>query len=80
MQAIILAAGMGSRLKELTSDHTKGMVEVNGISMMERMLRQLDEKNLNKVVVVVGYKADDSMAYIDALNSKPKIEYVNNAS
>ena len=78
MQAIILAAGMGSRLKELTSDHTKGMVEVNGISMMERMLRQLDEKNLNKIVVVVGYKADDFIDYIDALNIKTKIEYVNN--
>lgn len=44
MQAIILAAGMGKRLKELTDDNTKCMVKVNGITMIERMLMQLDSK------------------------------------
>ena len=34
MQAIILAAGMGKRLKELTSNATKCMVEVNGVTMI----------------------------------------------
>ena len=42
MQAVILAAGLGSRLKKLTENNTKSMVEVNGISLMERMLRILD--------------------------------------
>ena len=37
MQAVILAAGLGSRLKKLTENNTKSMVEVNGISLMERM-------------------------------------------
>ena len=44
MQAIILAAGMGKRLKELTKDQTKCMVEVNGVTLIERTLRQLDRK------------------------------------
>ena len=43
MQAVILAAGLGSRLKKLTENNTKSMVEVNGISLMERMLRILDK-------------------------------------
>ena len=38
MQAIILAAGMGKRLKELTQDNTKCMVKVDGISLIERAL------------------------------------------
>lgn len=45
MQAIILAAGMGKRLKELTKDNTKCMVEVNGVPLIDRMLHQL-EKNI----------------------------------
>ena len=40
MQAIILAAGMGKRLKELTKNNTKCMVKVNGVTLIERMLRQ----------------------------------------
>ena len=52
MQAIILAAGMGKRLKELTRDNTKCMVKVNGVTLIERMLKQLDKLNLSKVVMV----------------------------
>ena len=48
MQAIILAAGMGKRLKELTSHATKCMVEVNGVSMIARALSQLDALNLQR--------------------------------
>lgn len=44
MQAIILAAGMGRRLKELTQDNTKCMVKVNGVTLIERMLRQIEKK------------------------------------
>ena len=46
MQGLILAAGMGSRLKKLTENNTKSMVEVNGVSLIERMLRILDLKKL----------------------------------
>ena len=48
MQAIILAAGMGKRLKELTKDNTKCMVKVNGVSLIERLLNQLDKKDLTQ--------------------------------
>ena len=56
MQAIILAAGMGKRLKELTQDNTKCMVKVDGISLIERALGQLDRLGLSKIVIVVGYE------------------------
>ncbi len=51
MQALILAAGMGKRLKGLTEKNTKCMVEVNGVTLAERMLSQLDRKHLSKVAV-----------------------------
>ena len=44
MQAIILAAGMGKRLKDYTKNNTKCMVEVCGETLIERMLKQLDQK------------------------------------
>ena len=70
MQAIILAAGMGKRLKELTKDSAKCMLEVNGITLIERMIRQLDKINLSQIVIVVGYKSKSVIEYIDSLNQK----------
>lgn len=42
MQAIILAAGMGKRLKELTQNNTKCMIKVHNQTLIERMLKQLE--------------------------------------
>ncbi len=78
MQAIILAAGMGKRLKELTSHATKCMVEVNGVSMIARALSQLDALNLKRIVLVVGYEGQKLMDFVDSLNIRTPIEYVNN--
>lgn len=78
MQAIILAAGMGKRLKELTNNNTKCMVKVNNTTMIERMLRQLDALNLSSIVIVIGYKGNELMEYINTLNVKTPINYVNN--
>lgn len=78
MQAMILAAGMGKRLKELTSNATKCMVEVNGVTMIERMLSQLDKRNLQRIVIVVGYEGQKLMDYIESLEIRTPIIYVNN--
>lgn len=78
MQAIILAAGMGKRLKDLTKNNTKCMVEVNGVSLIDRMLHQLERKGLSKIVVVVGYEGKKLMKYIDSLQIQTPIVYVNN--
>ena len=78
MQAIILAAGMGKRLKELTKDNTKCMVKVNGVTIIERMLRQLERLKLNRIVIVVGYKGKELIDYISCLGIKTPVEYINN--
>lgn len=78
MQAIILAAGMGKRLKELTSNATKCMVEVNGVTMIERVLHQLDALKLSKIILVVGYEADKLIEYINTLDIKTNICFVTN--
>ena len=78
MQAIILAAGMGKRLRELTSDSTKCMIKVNGVTLIERMLMQLDRLELSRIVLVVGYKADTLKSFLNTIGIKTPIEYVEN--
>ena len=64
MQAIILAAGMGRRLGELTRNNTKCMVRVNGVALIDRLLNQLVPLNLRRVVIVVGYEGQKLRDYI----------------
>lgn len=78
MQAIILAAGMGKRLKELTQDNTKCMVKVNGVTLIERMLRQLERQHLSRIVIVVGYQGQKLIDFIATLGVQTPIVYVNN--
>ena len=78
MQAIILAAGMGKRLKEVTQDNTKCMVKVNGVTLIERMLHQLERQYLSRIVIVVGYKGQKLIDYIATLDIQTPIVYVNN--
>ena len=78
MQAIILAAGMGKRLKELTKNNTKCMVKVNGVTLIDRMLHQLEKQRLSRIVIVVGYEGQKLIDYIDTLGIRTPIVYVQN--
>jgi len=78
MQGMILAAGMGKRLKELTRDNTKCMVKVNGVTLIERMLRQLDRLYLSRIVIVTGYEGQKLIDYIDTLHIKTPVCFINN--
>ena len=78
MQGLILAAGMGKRLKFLTNNNTKCMVKVNGVTMIERALRILDKKCLSRIVIVVGYEGQKLIDYIGTLNVKTPVVFINN--
>lgn len=78
MQAIILAAGMGKRLKELTQSNTKCMVKVNGVTLIDRMLHQIERLHLSRIVIVVGYEGQKLIDYIGTLDIRTPIEYINN--
>lgn len=78
MQAIILAAGMGKRLKELTQNNTKCMVKVNGVTLIDRMLHQIDRKNLSRIIIVVGYEGKKLVDYIKTLSVSTEIIIIEN--
>ena len=79
MQAIILAAGMGRRLGDLTKENTKCMVEVNGIRLIDRLLGQLSRLSLRRVIIVVGYQGQKLIDYIGhRYDEHLTIEYAEN--
>ena len=82
MQAIILAAGMGKRLGDLTQNNTNCMVKVNGVTLIERLLHQLENVKspapLSRIVIVTGYEGQKLRDYISTLGVQCPIEYVNN--
>ncbi len=78
MQAIILAAGLGRRLGELTSSNTKCMIEVNGVTLIYRMLNQLSRLHLSRIIVVIGYEGARLKDYIESNFSNLPIQFVEN--
>ena len=63
MNAIILSAGMGTRLRPLTNDRPKCLVAVNGVPMVERQIQFLKEKGIDDITLISGYKAE-SLEYL----------------
>lgn len=67
MKAIILAAGRGSRLEHHTEYKTKCMVEVGGVSLIERLIRQLYANSMRSedIYIAVGYQAETLEAFLN---------------
>ncbi len=59
MQAVILAAGMGSRLKAVTGGMAKALLEVGGRPLILHQLEALADHGVGPVLVIVGYQADE---------------------
>lgn len=58
MQGVVLAAGEGTRLRPLTADTPKGLLEVGGEPILTRCFEQLVGLGVSELVVVVGYEGD----------------------
>ena len=74
MDAIILAAGKGSRLHGFW-DKPKGLIEINGETLIERSIRLLIESGIEQVIVVTGYKAN---FYEKVFKDNNRVTLVNN--
>ena len=58
MKAIILAAGRGSRLEELTDEHPKCLLEVRGKTLLDWQLEALKGAGISQIAIVTGYKRE----------------------
>ena len=64
MRAMVLAAGVGSRLRPLTDATPKALVEIGGVTMLERVLRRLAEAGVDAAVVNAHHHADQIEAFL----------------
>jgi bifunctional UDP-N-acetylglucosamine pyrophosphorylase/glucosamine-1-phosphate N-acetyltransferase len=79
MQAVIMAAGRGSRMKDLTDSTPKSMLKVNGKPLLEYKLDALPEE-VDEVVIVVNYLADVIKKHFGDSYGGRKIHYVEQES
>ena len=70
MKAIVLAAGTGSRLGEITKTRTKGMVPVKGKRLIDYLLDFFERDFFDEIIVVGGFYYEDLKDHISALNYK----------
>jgi NDP-sugar pyrophosphorylase family protein len=66
MKAMVLAAGLGTRLRPLTNDRPKALVEVGGRTMLEIVLQRLRSFGVHEVIVNVHHYADMMVEYLRA--------------
>ncbi len=72
MQAVVLAAGKGTRLRPLTDEKPKGMVEIDGKPILTHCFEQLVDLGADEFVVVVGYEKEKIIEhYGDAFKGVP---------
>ena len=69
MKAMILAAGLGTRLRPLTNDRPKALVEVAGRTLLEITIRRLQEFGVREVIVNVHHFADMVIDYLKENNN-----------
>ena len=81
MKAIILAAGLGSRISELTSNIPKSMIKISDKFIFEIIIDRLIEIGFDNIIITVGYKSElliNSIEKIYNNNNSIKIEYIKN--
>jgi dTDP-glucose pyrophosphorylase len=57
-KAVLLAAGRGTRMRELTADLPKPMIEVHGKPVLQHIVEGLRDVGVRQLLVIVGYRAD----------------------
>ena len=76
--AVILAAGMGIRIREYLGEIPKGMIKIDDQSILQRSINLLLEKGINKIYIVTGYQSEILKKYISELNLNCNIKFVLN--
>ena len=75
-QAVLLAAGRGTRMRELTNDLPKPMIEVRGKPVLQHIVEGLRDAGVRRFLIIVGYRADAVRNFFgDGLRYQIDIQY-----
>jgi MurNAc alpha-1-phosphate uridylyltransferase len=75
-QAMLMAAGLGKRLRPITERIPKPMVEIAGKSLVERTLEKLHAQKINKIVINLHYRAELLRKFIENLEVAKDLEII----
>ncbi len=78
MKAVVLAAGIGKRLKPLTNTRPKPLIPLGGLPLLEHSINNIKKAGINEILLIVGYKDDMVKDYFGDGQEKfsIKIEYI----
>ena len=74
MEGFVLAAGLGTRLRPLTDDRPKALVEVGGSTLLERTIHRLEQAGIEHIVINVHHFADKVVEFIGSREWQAKID------
>ena len=78
MTAVILAAGIASRLRPLTDAIPKSLLEVGGKPLLQRNLESLKAQGISRCVIVTGYLREKIEKFVTGLHLGIQIEFIHN--
>jgi len=79
MKALIIAAGEGKRLKEFSKDEPKPLINLLGLSLIERVILTTKQAGVDEFIIVIGYRGDKIKSKIGTGEKyNVKIDYVQN--
>lgn len=76
MECIILAGGLGTRLRGTIGEYPKCMAEVGGRPFIEYLIRDLEKKGCSRVILSLGYKHEILTDWIQTLDTQVRLDYV----
>ncbi len=68
MKAIILAAGMGTRLQSVTGGMPKCLVKVGGVALLDRLIERIGEAGIEEVILVTGHRAEELREHVSGID------------
>ena len=74
MKAVILAAGRGTRMPNVTKDKPKALIDINGKTILQRQIETLKKNQIEKIILVIGYKSEQIKKQIQNIDNVEIIE------
>lgn len=76
-EAIILAGGLGTRLRSVISELPKCMAPVAGKPFLHYVIEYLQKQGIEKFILAVGYKSEKIVEYLNSLTTNYKLQTTN---
>ncbi len=76
MKAIIIAAGQGSRIKQISNDGPKCLIDILGLKIIDRIIKPLIDADINDIAIITGYESQKLVDYVSL--KYPDIKFIYN--